>query len=46
MLDFFQKGNTEEVKDYLSDEDIKKVLVDLKSKIETLREQGGEWKDK
>ena len=44
-MDFFQKGNTEDVKDYLSDEEIKKVLVDLKNKIESLREQGGEWKN-
>ena len=36
VLDFFEKG---ELKDYLSDEEVNKVLFDLKDRIEKIKGQ-------
>lgn len=45
MLDFFDKEEPTELKDYVSDSDVKGILVELKGKIEKLKEQEDWRKD-
>lgn len=43
LIDFFNSEEKDELKDYVSDEEVKKLLLDLKGKIEKLKEQE-DWK--
>jgi hypothetical protein len=43
LIDFFNTEEKTELKDYVSDDEVKRLLVDLKSKIEKLKEQE-DWK--
>ena len=38
MIDFFNKEEGDELKDYVSDSEIKHIMVELKQKIEKLKE--------
>ena len=39
LLDFFNQEQKTDLKDFISDEEVKKILIDLKSKVEKLKEQ-------
>ncbi len=43
LIDFFNTEEKTDIKDYVSDDEVKNLLVELKSKIEKLKEQEG-WK--
>ena len=43
VIDFFE---TAELKDYLQDNEVNKILEDLKGRIEKLKGQGDDWKKK
>lgn len=43
LIDFFNADEKTELKDYVSDDEVKRLMLELKSKIEKLKEQE-DWK--